>query len=333
MRSVATCYSEHAIKVSDSYCSGSSNLANYLTPKLNPCYSTPREVTCIYKTKLSNQNQVLMITLTWFSNLTAGIKVGGGGGEKAISSETFKRLKKQKGNENFISTCCSLVVEVLWDFSNAKYEGGPEPVDGFYVMVLVDSELCLVLGHKDYIAKNSNSNINIITGFPNGKFSLVSRSERLISCNAFYSTKAQFCDEGIQHDIVIKCGRDQEEEEESYNNSNINNNKKKKKKKNNNPVLSVCIDKKTIFKVKRLRWNFRGNQAIFLDGLLVDMMWDVHDWFFNSSSTSGCAVFMFRTRTGLNSRLWLEQTTVLEHKEEAADREFSLLICACKNPD
>ncbi|XP_024033007.1 uncharacterized protein LOC21396973 [Morus notabilis] len=287
MRSVATCYSEHAIKVSDSYCSGSSNLANYLTPKLNPCYSTPREVTCIYKTKLSNQNQVLMITLTWFSNLTAGIKVvGGGGGEKAISSETFKRLKKQKGNENFISSCGNHEVEVLWDFSNAKYEGGPEPVDGFYVMVLVDSELCLVLGHKDYIAKNNNSNINLITGFPNGKFSLVSRSERLISCNAFYSTKAQFCDEGIQHDIV-----------------------------------------------RRLRWNFRGNQAIFLDGLLVDMMWDVHDWFFNSSSTSGCAVFMFRTRTGLNSRLWLEQTTVLEHKEEAAGHEFSLLICACKNPD
>ncbi|GMN39359.1 hypothetical protein TIFTF001_008583 [Ficus carica] len=329
MRSIATCYSEHAIKVSDSYCSGSSNLSNYLTPKLSSSSSSiPREVTCIYKTNLSNQKQ-LLITLTWFSNLTAGIRIGSGD-ESSMSTSTseFRRLKKDKGHENFKSSCGYHKVEVIWDFSKAKYEGGPEPVQGFYVLVLVDSELGLVLGHKDDFEEEKN-----IIGQTKGKFWLVCRSERLISCNAFYATKAQFCDDGIEHDIVIKCGRDQdgdeeEEEEEGQEKHNNNNNNS-----NRNPVLFVCIDKKTMFKVKRLRWNFRGNQAIFLDGVLVDMMWDVHDWFFN---TSGCAVFMFRTRKGLNSRLWLEETAFLKHNKDqtsAAAHEFSLLISACKNPE
>jgi hypothetical protein len=60
--------------------------------------------------------------------------------------------------------------------------------------------------------------------------------------------------------------------------------------------------------VKRLQWNFRGNQIIFVDNLLVDLMWDVHDWFFNLASRY--AVFMFCMRSGFDSRLWLEEKLV-----------------------
>ncbi|KAK2989987.1 hypothetical protein RJ640_023909 [Escallonia rubra] len=38
------------------------------------------------------------------------------------------------------------------------------------------------------------------------------------------------------------------------------------------------------------QWKFRRNQSIFVDGLLVDLMWDVHDWFCNRSS--GDSTFM-----------------------------------------
>ncbi|XVE96494.1 hypothetical protein REPUB_Repub02eG0227100 [Reevesia pubescens] len=256
MRSIASCYSEHAIKVSDSYCSGPSNQA-YLSPNLSP--STPNTVTCIYKAKISSQRN-LLIALTWCNNFIGQgltIDVGESLSTPSKLNSNSHRLRKNKGSKTFKS--CNSEIEVFWDVSNAQYINGPEP-----------------------------------------------------STSTIYSTKAQFCDNGLAHDILIKCSG----EEEGW----------------KNPVLSVCVDQKMMFKVKRLRWNFRGNQIIFLDGLLVDMMWDLHDWLFNQ--TSGSAIFMFRTRSGLDSRLWLEEknSSSLEQKEKES-AEFSLLICACKIPD
>lgn len=304
MRSIASCYSEHAIKVSDSYCSGHSNQA-YLSPNLAPL-STPKTITCIYKAKISSSERNLLITLTWCNNLIGqGLTVNVGGENQPSTPSEFidsnsHQLRKNKGCKTFKS--CDSEIQVYWDVSNAKYVNGPEPSTRFSVMVLIDSELCLLLGDM-----NEHDQLEA------PKFSLVSRSETFIG-STVYSTKAQFCDSGLAHDILIKCSGD--EELGGW----------------RNPVLSVCIDQKKVFQVKKLRWNFRGNQIIFLDGLLVDMMWDLHDWLFKQ--TSGCAVFMFRTRSGLDSRLWLEEKNSggLEHKEKEK-AEFSLVICACKSPD
>uniref|UniRef100_A0A5B7BVL7 DUF868 domain-containing protein n=1 Tax=Davidia involucrata TaxID=16924 RepID=A0A5B7BVL7_DAVIN len=299
MRNIATCYSEHAIKVSDSYCSGPSNQA-YLSPNLIP--SIQNAVTCIYKTKLSTKKQFL-ITLTWCNLIAQGFTIG-------ISDDpsfplkfntNSRHLRKIKGTKAFES--CNSKIEVFWDLSAAKYDAGPEPVNGFYLVVLVDSELSLLLGDMDE-ELDVKKFITDITD-TDAKFLLVSRSEHF-SGNTLYSTKAQFCDTGTCHDILIKFIGEE-------------------KGITRNSVLTVCIDNKNVIQVKRLQWNFRGNQTIFVDGVLVDLMWDVHDWFFNPAS--GCAVFMFRTRSGLDSRLWLEE------KEQERRVGFSLLICACKNPD
>ncbi|KAF2581271.1 hypothetical protein F2Q68_00001481 [Brassica cretica] len=91
---------------------------------------------------------------------------------------------------------------------------------------------------------------------------------------------------------------------------------------------------------------------MFFDGMLIDMMWDLHDWFFketasssstgskttssssssSSSSSPPCAVFMFRRRSGLDSRLWLEEDEE-ENKKiglREAKHSFSLVICVSK---
>ncbi|KAF6152503.1 hypothetical protein GIB67_023197 [Kingdonia uniflora] len=163
---------------------------------------------------------------------------------------------------------------------------------------MADSELGLILG--DLGEEMVYMKFKISSPIP--KFTLVSRKEHYYG-NTLYSTRAQFCETGGSHEIVVRCSGD----EEAF----------------KGPVLSVCIDKKKVIRVKKLQWNFRGNRTIFVDGLLVDMMWDVHDWFFNP--VSGSAVFMFRTRSGLDSRLWLEEKLVQKDQERI---EFSFLICA-----
>ncbi|XP_043714946.1 uncharacterized protein LOC122663328 [Telopea speciosissima] len=300
MRDIASCLGEYAIKVSDSACSAPANLA---CRPLSLIPSIQNTVTCLYKTKLSTQKQ-LLITVTWCKNLTGqglSINVGDDPSSSALKVNTNSRFfRKMKGNRTFES--CNSKIEALWDLSNAKYDSGPEPTNGFYVVVVVDSKVGLFLGDmsEDVVAKKLKS------GIPIAQFSLVCRREHFTG-NTLYSTKAQFCDTGMAHDILISCSG--ENEGLKY------------------PVLSVCIDKKKVIRVKRLQWNFRGNETIFVDGLLVDMMWDVHDWFFNPAS--GYAVFMFRTRSGLESRLWLEEKLVQKEQEKV---EFSLLIYACKNP-
>lgn len=300
MRNIAACYNEHAIKVSDSYCSGPSNQA-YSSTNLIP--SIQNAVTSIYKVELSTLKQV-MIKLTWCNLLGLGFSIGISDYPFSASklSKNSRLLSKVKGTKTFES--CDSRIEVFWDISCARYDIGPEPVKGFYIMVLVNSELGLLLGdmEQEFEVKKQIVDVHV------ARFSLVSRSEHF-SGNAVYSTKAKFCDTGTIHDILIKC--------------------LDKENGLKNPELSVYIDKKNVIQVKRLQWNFRGNHTIFVDGLLVDMMWDIHDWLFNSSS--GYAVFMLRTRSELDSRLWLEEKKLVQKEEEKV--AFSLLICASKNPN
>ncbi|XP_022880358.1 uncharacterized protein LOC111397565 [Olea europaea var. sylvestris] len=299
MRDFASCFSEYTVQVSDTSCSSYSK-NSCMTPALIP--SIQNAVTCLYRTILSTQKQFL-ISATWYkNNISQGLNITFSSDPSTtiklnFNSRLFRKLKGSKSLEFDNSN-----IEVFWDFSTARYHTGPEPLDGYYVFLIVDSELSLILGDmgEDTSIKKLKSATRM------AKFSLVSRQEH-ISGSSLYSTKAKFCEKGVAHDILIHCSGENEGLKHS--------------------VLSVCIDKKMVIRVKRLQWNFRGNQIIFLDGLLVDLMWDVHDWFYNPAA-SGYAVFMFRTRSGTGSRLWLEEKLV--PKDEEKD-EFSLMIYAAKN--
>ncbi|XP_021278752.1 uncharacterized protein LOC110412529 [Herrania umbratica] len=298
MRDIVSCFSENAVIVSQSSCSSYSSHA-CIPPSLVP--SVQNAVTGIYKVILSTEKQ-LLIKVTWCKNQTGqGLSINFGDDPSTCFklNTNLRFFRKKKGSKMIESG--HLKIEVFWDLSTAKYDAGPEPVDGFYVLVMVDSEIGLILGDMAEEAVTRKFK----TTTPVAKVSLISRQEHC-SGNTLYSTKAQFCDTGIVHDVLIRCSGEHEGLK--------------------HPVLSVCIDKKTVIRVKRLQWNFRGNQTIFVDGLLVDLMWDVHDWFFNPAT--GSAVFMFRTRSGLDSRLWLEEKLVQKGQDRV---EFSLLIYACKS--
>lgn len=96
--------------------------------------------------------------------------------------------------------------------------------------------------------------------------------------------------------------------------------------------LWVSVDGRTAVHARRLRWNFRGSQTVFVDGAPVDVLWDLHGWCFRDPP--GCAIVMLRARTALESRLWLED----EEEEEkaaaaaAAAPGFAFLVQAFKAP-
>lgn len=204
---------------------------------------------------------------------------------------------------------------VHWDLSKAVFEAGPEPVKGFYIAVLVNSQFAHLIGDME----NDPVLQNLLTGSIVSKLALVSQCEHFCGhWNNQVTSKAKFCDSGVDHEIMIKCCPEDDGPR--------------------SPVLSVYIDKKRVVRIKRLQWNFRGNQVIFVDGLLVDVMWDVHGWYFdqtvggfNGNNKGGCGFIMFRTRSGLDSRLWLEEEEKKLADNHLGKPEFSLLICASNN--
>ncbi|KAK8513317.1 hypothetical protein V6N13_002067 [Hibiscus sabdariffa] len=299
MRDIVSCFSENAVNVSQPPRSSYSS-KSCISPSLVPSVQTT--VAAIYKVILSTLKQ-LFIKLTWCRNQTLSINFNDDPSPCFKLNTNLSFFRKMKGNKVIESYSYHSKMEIFWDLSAAKYKAGPEPVHGFYVILVVDSEIVLMLGDMAEEEINNKFKATI----PIARTSLVSRQEHC-SGNTLYSTKAQFIETGLPHDILIRCSGEHQGLK--------------------HPVLLVCIDDKTVIRVKRLQWNFRGNQTIFVDGLLIDLMWDVHDWFFNPAA--GSAVFMFRTRSELGSRLWLEEETVVQKDEE--DRvELSLLIYACKN--
>ncbi|KAK1389598.1 DUF868 domain-containing protein [Heracleum sosnowskyi] len=302
MRNLTRCYGEHAVKVSDSYCSGQSKQA-ILSPKMNMIPSTQHTVTCTYKVQCSNQIQIV-VTVTWCGVRDRGFAISIVDDPSSPSKLNAKQLRFgiSKGNKFFGSSDSK--IEIIWDLSSATYDAGPDPVSGFYVAVVLNSELILLLGDREDVELNK-----LISSISSkSKFRLLSRSEHL-SGSSVYITKARFFDNGRSHDIVIKWIAGEKRQREL--------------------ILSIYVDEKNAIEVKKLHWNFRGNETIYIDGCLVDMMWDVHDWLFNPKS--GNAHFMFRPRTGLDYRLWLEEDKLEKNEQENAG--VSLLICASKNPD
>ncbi|KAJ9554739.1 hypothetical protein OSB04_009353 [Centaurea solstitialis] len=313
MMGFISCYNELTVQVSESKssssCSSYNNVnSSCVSPNLIPA-AIQTAATNLYKTTLSTGDRHV-IAVTWCRNSTTqGLQINSGDDPAtAFRLNTNSRLfRKKKGSKAF--EIGDSKFEVFYDLSAARYAGagGAEPVEGYYVLVMVDSELGLFIGDlaEEAAAKKVKNYKKEIANF-----NLISRREHFYG-NTLYSTKARFSDAGICHDIVIRCTGD-EAGEKGYS-------------------LSVCIDKRVMIRVKRLQWNFRGNQTIFVDGLSVDLMWDVHDWFFGSGSGSGSGhgVFMFRTRNGLDSRLWLEEKVVTKKDDEK--KEFSLLVYATKS--
>ncbi|TVT97553.1 hypothetical protein EJB05_57183, partial [Eragrostis curvula] len=185
-------------------------------------------------------------------------------------------------------------LEITWDLSNAKFGAGPEPIEDFYVALVCDLEAVLVLGDM----KNNEEDRAVSPDALHSDAVMIARKEHIYA-KKVYSAKARFLDIGQVHHISIECDtagvRD--------------------------PCLEIRIGKKRVLQVKRLAWKFRGNQTIYVDGLPVEVLWDVHDWLFGSSS--GCAVFLFQSGQSMDKFLL---RTCSQNEKEAQQHRFGFTL-------
>ncbi|KAL4198448.1 hypothetical protein AMTRI_Chr03g140260 [Amborella trichopoda] len=262
MRDFPSCFGENGVQVADSSSSHSRTAQNL--------------VTCVYRSQLCGRSCV--ITVTWSKNLMGqGLSVG-------IDDSTNQCLckvdlkpwlfSKRKGSKTLDAETNK--IDIFWDLSSAKFGSGPEPIEGFYLAVVFDLQMVLLLGD---LSKDAYRKTNARPPSFNPVF--VAKREHIFGKRVYF-TKAQFCNNGQSHDVSIECDTVGVKE----------------------PSLSIRIDKKMVLQVKQLVWKFRGNHTILVDGLPVEVYWDVHNWLF--SQTMGSAVFMFKSCLSAE-KLWSGQ--------------------------
>ncbi|XVF48296.1 hypothetical protein PTKIN_Ptkin03bG0179000 [Pterospermum kingtungense] len=153
-------------------------------------------------------------------------------------------------------------VQVFWDLSRAKFGSGLEPESGFYIAVVADGEMTLLVGDspKQAYARTRAQK-------PERSQALVLRREHVFG-NKVYNTKARFG--GKIREISIDC------------------------RVNEDAKLCFSIDNQRVLQIKRLKWKFRGNERIEVDGVSIQISWDVYNWLFDQDLNNGHAVFMFK---------------------------------------
>ncbi|CAN6707905.1 unnamed protein product [Malus baccata var. baccata] len=145
--------------------------------------------------------------------------------------------------------------EVCWDLRSAKFGGGPEPCSDFYVALVCDEEIVLLLGDmKKKAYKRTKSR------------------PALVEALLYHKKRKLKFDENIkEHDIVVA----------SSTSGSID------------PEMWISMDGFVLIHVKNLQWKFRGNQTVMVNMQPVQVFWDVHDWLFSSPGT-GHGLFIFK---------------------------------------
>ncbi|XP_019186286.1 PREDICTED: uncharacterized protein LOC109180999 [Ipomoea nil] len=300
MRDFPSCFGETGVQVADFSSSSANNKA-----------AAQNLVTCIYQCRLRGKS--CLLNVTWSKNLMGqGLSVG-------IDDNTNQCLCKldikpwlfsrKKGSKTLEAYSCK--IDVYWDLSSAKFGSGPEPLQGFYVCIVFERQMLLLLGDmvKEALKKTGAS--------PAASGAVFIAKREHIFGKKIFGTKAQFCDNGKIHDLVIECDTSG----------------------GSDPYLVIRVDRKPMMKVKRLQWKFRGNHTILIDGLEVEVFWDVHNWLFGT--TFGNAVFMFKTSHSAE-KLWASQPLCdpqTQHwswsqrfrESQSPSLDFSLFLYAWKN--
>ncbi|RZS09593.1 hypothetical protein BHM03_00040688 [Ensete ventricosum] len=159
-------------------------------------------------------------------------------------------------------------VEVFWDLHRAKFCNEPEPQSDYYVAVVSEGEVVLLLGDlRKEAYRRTRSRPSLIEAV------LVAREEHVFGKKRF-ATRSRFHDKGSRHEISVEC---------SHGGGGGG---------NMDLDMEIKIDGNVAIHVKHLQWKFRGNDSISIDKRRVEVYWDVHGWLFTSGLRH--ALFIFK---------------------------------------
>ncbi|XVF54560.1 hypothetical protein PTKIN_Ptkin05aG0190800 [Pterospermum kingtungense] len=235
----------------------------------------------VFRTKIADQCR--LITVTWCKNLMLhGLSVSVEGLEGESQYTCKVELKpwyfwRKQGSKRFIVD--GKAVDIFWDLKAAKFNGETEPGSEYYVAVVCDEEVVLLLGDlKKEAYRKTGCRPALIDPI------LVSRKEHIFGKKKF-STRVKFHEKGRFHEISIECKNRNTTTTTST--GNIVNSLGGVE-----PEMEIRIDGVLVLHVKHLQWKFRGNESIHVNKTRVEVYWDVHDWLFSPGLRH--ALFIFK---------------------------------------
>lgn len=301
MKDFPSCFGENGVKVADFSSSNSNKAAQNV-------------VNCVYYCRFHGQS--CWITVNWSKSLMGqGFSVGiDNSSSQCLCKMDVKPwlFSRKKGSKGLESDLCE--INIFWDLTMAEFGPGPEPLGGFYVGIVFEKQMVLLLG--DMRREAFKRAMGAVPAPSSAVF--VSKREHILG-RRVYNTKAQFSGIGRVHDLVIECDMVSGSSE---------------------PCLVIRVDSKPVMQVKRLRWKFRGNHTVVVDGVAVEVFWDAHNWLFGPAH--GDAIFMFKTRES-GEGLWEGQMPLYDpntlhwsrsqrfRDSQLQDLGFSLILHAWKN--
>ncbi|XP_038884362.1 uncharacterized protein LOC120075223 [Benincasa hispida] len=226
----------------------------------------------VYQTKIVGQCR--LITITWCKNLLLhGLSICVQGPEGNEQYQCKVEMKpwyfwRKQGSKHF--EVDGRAVDVVWDLKSAKFNGETEPQSDYYVAVVCEEEVVLLIGDlkKDAFRKTGCRPALI-------EPTLVSKKEHVFGKKMF-STRIQFHEKGKLHTISIEF---------------INVNTNPSFSDSFDPELEIRIDGQPVIKIKHLHWKFRGNESVLISRTRLEVYWDVHDWLFGSGPRYGLFIF------------------------------------------
>ncbi|KAL8145469.1 uncharacterized protein LOC141705818 [Apium graveolens] len=143
-------------------------------------------------------------------------------------------------------------LDAYWDFRSARFSGSPEPYTDYYVALVSDEEVVLLLGDlKKKAYKKTRARPALHDAF------LFYKKEHVLGKKSF-STRASFDQSTKEHNIVVESSTHGTKD----------------------PEMWITVDGIVLINIKNLQWKFRGNETITINKHPVQVFWDVYGWLF-----------------------------------------------------